>query len=313
MNRLILFLFIALALNSSGCKSKELQSEEINKIGKEINPSQEKPEGKVIHLIQEQLQSSLIQMVKVQRKALDTKVEVLGTIASDTDQVIQVRPETAGTLEKYMVSIGDMVEMGQLLARYKTESHSNEIKELKANHKGVIVGLYVEMGDHLDPSVPVITIADTSRLRCVLDVYEKDIGKIKKGQEVKVKVSAFPNKIFSGRVNYVSPRVDENSRTVKVRVDIENPRSELKFGMFVAAQIKIGIQHAVMIPDSAVQEVEGKSITFVAKGNQAFVPRSVTLGERSNGFVEIISGLREGETIISKGGFILKSEIGESN
>jgi len=266
-----------------------------------------------VRLSPEQVRTAELELVKVENKAIGKELEVLGAIASDTDRTVQIRPEAAGTVQEVLVAVGDPVKKGELLIRYLAEASPPQPKELKADRSGIIVGLYAEPGGAVVPAVPLATLADTSKLRCGLDVYEKDIGPIRKGQKVRLHVAAFPDESFGGRITYISPRVDENSRTVKVRVDVDNPRGNLKFGMFVRGYIQVGQRRGLAVPKAAIQRIGGSPTVFVAEGRGAFVPRKVTVGDESGNHIEIKAGLKAGETVVARGSFILKSELGKES
>ena len=307
MNRYLkLWIFVAAAAVSvsSGCKSEKSAPE------KETHSEENhEEESASIQLTPEQIASSNIRTAKVKREAFHVEVEALGEIASDTDRVVQIRPDLPGTTEETLVALGDTVEPGQVLVRYRQEGGEGGLKELKSSLRGLVVGLYAEPGSHIDPAVPQVTIADTTHLRCTLDVYEKDIARIKKGQPVRVKVAALPEGSFSGAVSYISPRVDEESRTVKVRVDVKNREGQLKFGMFVTGRIQVGERLALIISDNSIQNIGGETTVFISESNNTFAPRHIETGERSDGFIEVKSGLKEGETVVVAGSFILKSEL----
>lgn len=262
----------------------------------------------VVRLTQAQALSSIIEVVKAGRRMLGTDVEALGEVASDPDHVIQLRPAGPGTLQEWLVAVGDVVRAGQALMKYRPEG-GGTIAEWTSDHAGVLIGMYAEPGTHVDPAVPLASLADTSRLRCGLDVYEKDIGRVRRGQKVAVTVATYPDQVFEGTVSYISLRVDENTRTVKVRADVANPEGKLKFGMFVTGRIHVAEREALVVPETAVQDLQGRPIVFVPRDALAFVPRDVTLGEHARGWVEVISGLRPGESIVSRGSLILKSRL----
>lgn len=294
-------ILLVVALTAAACKSKSAPEE-----------TAAKPEASVVPEVKvtaEQAKTAQLQVVQAARRALTVDIEVSGEIASDTDQVLQVRPEKPGIVREALVAVGDTVEPGQALLRYQPEN--GDALELKAPQRGVVVGLYAGPGAHVDRAAPVATIADTSRIYCGLDVYEKDIARVRKGQSVRIKVAAFQDETFSGDISYVSPRVDENSRTVKVRVDIANPQGKLKFGMFVKGFIQVGQRQALAIPESAVQVIKGKTMIFVGKPGEerTFTPVEVKLGDRSNDLVEILSGVKDGDRVAVKGSFTLKAEL----
>ncbi len=291
-------ILFAVAIATAACKSKSAPQEK----------AEEKHDAEV-KLSAEQAKTAQLQVVEATRRPLSVDIEVSGEIASDTDQVLQLRAEKPGAVRETLVAVGDMVEPEQPLLRYQPES--GEALELKAPQRGVVVGLYAEPGAHIDGAAPAVTLADTSRIHSGLDVYEKDIARVRKGQSVRIKVVAFSDETFPGTISYVSPRVDENSRTVKVRVDLANPQGKLKFGMFVKGLIQVGQRQSLAIPGSAVQVIKGKSVVFVAKEDEerTFTPVEVKLGDRSNELVEILSGLKEGDKIAVKGSFTLKAEL----
>ncbi len=302
--RLWIFAAAGVFMVSAGCKTN--QSEPENETHAE---EKHEEESAVIKLSPEQIASSEIKTAKVERKPFYVEVEALGEIASDTDRVTQIRPDLPGTTEEALVALGDEVVEGQVLVRFRQEGGAGEMKDLKATMRGLVVGLYAEPGSHIDPAVPLVTIADTTRLRCTLDVYEKDIARIKKGQRVSVKVAALPEESFNGTVSYISPRVDQDSRTVKIRVDVNNQAGRLKFGMFVTGRIQVGERQALIIPDNSVQNIGGETTVFITEDSNVFVPRHIDAGDRSAGFIEVKSGLKEGETVVVSGSFILKSEL----
>ncbi len=262
-----------------------------------------------ITLTSVQRESPLLKTTTAQWNTLDKVIDVLGAVASDTDQVFPVRPSSSGHIEEFFVSIGDAVHTGQALLRYQGYPGEAASIILKATHAGVIVGVYADKGDHVDPFIPVFSIADMSRVRCIFDIFEKDIHLVIKGQHVQIRATAYPDDAFEGDVTYISPRVDENSRTVKVRVDLSNPHGKLKFGMFLSGGIHVGSRRALLIPEASVQSLNSQTVAFVLKNQNTVVVRPVELGEKFKGQIEIKSGLKEGETVISQGSFILKNEF----
>lgn len=285
-----------------------------DKAPKENKESAEKAQEKapeVIKLTEDQIRSAKIETVKASLKSLQVEIEALGEVASDTDRLTQVRPDSNGSIREIKVAVGDAVEAGQVLLRYAGENGS-DIRELKAERPGVVVGLYAEPEGHIDPAVPLVTIADTSKLRVGLNVYEKDIGRIQKGQHVKIKIAAYPDTTFEGVATYISPRVDEESRTVKVRADVVNTGGKLKFGMFITGRVAVGSRETLLVPETALQNIKGKNVLFITPDGKTFMPREIEIGERSAGQLEIKKGLQAGETVVTQGSFILKSELSKS-
>jgi RND family efflux transporter MFP subunit len=151
----------------------------------------------------------------------------------------------------------------------------------------------------------VFKIIDPSRVWIDANVFEKDLERVRRGQEVKVSVPAFPGTTFSGTVIFVSSVVDPETRTVKVRTELANPDGRLKPDMFANVQIITDLHRtAISIPQSAVLDDGGKSVVFVSEGS-GYVKRGVNLGIQGNGRVEIIEGLQAGDKVVVKGNYLL--------
>ena len=116
--------------------------------------------------------------------------------------------------------------------------------------------------------------------------------------------------VFSGQITYIGDEVDRTTRAVRTRVEVPNLEHLLKPGMFAKATIAADTSRQVLVaPESAIYQIDGRSVVFVAAGNNGFEVRSVQVGSRGDGTVEVLSGLREGEAVVEKGGLALKSLI----
>ena len=155
----------------------------------------------------------------------------------------------------------------------------------------------------------MFVIADLSSLWVIADVPERDIPKIKKGQRVAITVSPYPEKVFSGKIGYISETIDPETRTIKVRAAVENPGRILKPEMFAAIKISTMEKEKVLaIPASAIQREGENTIVFISRGKNTFEKRIVSIGPEVDGFHQVLSGLKEGESVVTKGAFTLKSE-----
>lgn len=261
-----------------------------------------------IRLTPKQLASHAVTVGKALRRPFRDTLEVLGSVASEPEKVEQVRAAAPGRVSELMVSLGDAVSAGQPLLGYAEEGGTRTVAIL-APRSGAVVGLFAEAGGHVDPAVPLVTLADTTQLRCILEVFEKDIARVRKGQGVRLRSAAFPAETFEGRVIYISPRVNEASRTIKVRVDLANPKGLLKFGMFMEGEVVVGERSAFLLPETAIQTVEGKPGVLVSSDGASFYLREVRTGAHlRDGSVEVVSGLKDGESVVLQGGFILLAE-----
>jgi membrane fusion protein, heavy metal efflux system len=176
---------------------------------------------------------------------------------------------------------------------------------------GVIVEREISQGEVIEAGKKVFTVSDLSAVWVLLNVYEKDLAKIKVGMPVKIMAESYPGEVFNGKVVYINDTVDPQSRTVPVRVVVPNPGRRLKPGMFATAEIQTPASTGTifMIPPIAVQKIEGKSSAFVQEGEGNFLKRDLELGRSMGGKVEVKSGLKEGEQVVTEGSFVLKSEL----
>ena len=190
------------------------------------------------------------------------------------------------------------------------ETHEiNPLITLFAPIAGTVVENVLVVGGMVDQASEILTLLDPRTLCVDADVYERDIAKVRKGQDVEVTVPAFPGLEFRGQLQYIGDVLKEETRTVTVRTEVDNRELRLKPGMFASLRIVLDEQsRALVVPDSAVLDDGGEKILFVKKDG-AFYPRVVTLGSKVNGFVEVVQGVAEGDVVVTSGSYQLKSKL----
>lgn len=177
---------------------------------------------------------------------------------------------------------------------------------------GVVLERTVTQGEVVNSEKALFTVADLSTLWVVIDVYEKDISRLRIGTGVKVSVAAFPDKIFKGKISYIGAVVDEKTRTEKARVTIDNSSGLLKPGMFASVLTEAtsgGTERLIAVPEEAVLIDGTKRYVFIQTAPDKFKRRDIEAGRTLGNRLEVTSGLKEGETVAVKGSFILKSEL----
>ncbi len=181
---------------------------------------------------------------------------------------------------------------------------------LSAPFDGTVINKNVAIGELKDAFTPIVTISDLTNLWVWFDIYEKDIPIVFRGNKVMISVASYPDEQFEGFVTYIGATVDEKTRTVKVRAEVDNRHEKLKPGMFakVLLLVETGSDSPV-VPEGTVQTDGQKHFVFVPLNEGYFLRRDVTLGARVDGHVKVISGLNKNERVVVKGGFLLKSEI----
>ena len=187
---------------------------------------------------------------------------------------------------------------------------------LRAPQSGTIIAQNVSAGALVDTTESLYTIADLTNVWVWYDLYEKDLAvlhdRLSSGRTVaaKVRVKAFESEVFDGLVDLIGSQVDEHTRTVKLRVQVKNEQRKLKPGMFAEAEISVRLEGSITaVPSSAVLSDEGMAFVFQHWKDDFWVRRDVQVGREQGGMVEVLNGIPEGATVVSRGAFMLKSDI----
>jgi len=184
------------------------------------------------------------------------------------------------------------------------------ISSVRAPQSGVILEFQIAPGEVLASDQEVMTIANLGHVWVIASVYERDLGRVKMGKAAEIAFVSFPERTFSGRITQIAQRLDPETRTAKVRVEVENRGGQLKLEMFATVRLPTQDPRVVpAIPDTALQQVDGKNAVFVQTKAQEFQRREVELGHKADGWVEVTHGLKSGEQVVTQGSFYLKSTL----
>ena len=189
---------------------------------------------------------------------------------------------------------------------HRTASHGI----LRASLGGVVTKFEVAVGELVEPDRELMTISDISTVWVLADVYEKDLAKIKVDTDVNIRVDSYPDRVFVGRLTYIADTIDPQSRTVKVRCVVPNRDGALKLDMFAKVSVPTTDSHkTLLVPASAIQQIESQSVVFVRQSPSRFERRFVEVGVSAGDVVEIKSGIRDGEIVVGAGSFYLKTAL----
>lgn len=179
---------------------------------------------------------------------------------------------------------------------------------IPAPFSGTVIEKHITFGENVTAEADVFTIADLSTVWVNLNIYQKDLIKVRKGQTVGIEIGHdIPS--TEGKIAWVGPQVDERTRTAKARIELPNPDGSLRPGLFVTAKVAVGGSSAgIVVPKSALQTFEGKTVVFVRTAD-GFEPKPVELGRQDGIKVEILSGLVAGQTYAAEGSFTLKAQL----
>ena len=168
--------------------------------------------------------------------------------------------------------------------------------------KNALPNMYVQ------PETMLYTLADLSDVWVLAQVFQSDAGKIKPGDPAEVTVDAYPGRVFNGRVDYILPQLDTNTRTLPVRLVFSNPGLKLRPGMYVNVRAKLPLGRQLVIPASAAFHSGTKNLVFVYRGGGNIEPREVELGPQVGNEIVVTKGIKAGEEIVTSANFLIDSE-----
>ncbi len=185
---------------------------------------------------------------------------------------------------------------------------ASQTLRLYAPISGYVVAKMAVHGMRVKPEDSLFDIVDLSRVWVLAQIYEYELPRIKLGQKATITLSYWPDRTWLGKIVYIFPSVDEKTRTIKVRIDVQNPKDELKAEMFADVVIAVKPHSALVVPDDAVIETGTRKIAFIVQPGGRLLPREVKIGDRMDGLDEVRSGLADGERVAVGASFLLDSE-----
>ncbi len=194
------------------------------------------------------------------------------------------------------------------IAEIEKRKNASEIMTFLSPISGTVITKEIQEGDYVNEGMLLYQLADLSRVWVYLDVYERDLPYVHLNHTVLLQTEAYPNEQFTGTVTFIDPVVNPETRTVRVRSEFPNPGGKLKPQMYVRAEIHAPRTTGLTIPASAVLYTGTRTIVWVEVQENVFEPRDVTLGTKSEERVEILSGLQDGDMVVTSGGYLLESE-----
>jgi multidrug efflux pump subunit AcrA (membrane-fusion protein) len=270
----------------------------------------EKREENVVSLTKENLQHVEIKTEEAKLGNLETTLKAAGRVSENLNKTAKVVSTLEGRLIKLNNDLNDRVKAGDVLALVQTPELLGKALEVKSPIDGVITDRKSTASELLSKETQIYTVSDPTDLWVLAEIKERDIGAVRVGQDTIFTVLAYPGDQFHGKVVRVGNRVEEGSRTLEVRIEVNNADGRLKPGMFADVEIVTTVQENVLlIPDAAMQTDGDNQIVFVALDDNKFEKRIVAIGLDQRGLVQILQGVKPGEKVVTGGSFILKSEM----
>ncbi|MEO6873789.1 MAG: efflux RND transporter periplasmic adaptor subunit [Opitutaceae bacterium] len=264
----------------------------------------------VVVLTKENLSHVKIQTEPVSRGSLSLTLRAMARIDDNLNKTAKVTSTLEGRLTQLNADLNAPVKAGDVLALVQTPELLGKPLELRAPIDGRIVERHRTVGELISKDTPVYTISDPTDLWVLAEIKERDIGVVRVGQEATFTVLAYPAESFQGKVVLIGNRVEAESRTLEIRIEVNNADGRLKPGMFADVEIATHVlEDVLVISGQAIQTMDDEQVVFVATSESRFEKRVVTPGLEQHGRVEIRAGVTAGERVVTVGSFILKSEM----
>lgn len=238
---------------------------------------------------------------------VDIGVDLPGEIRPNADRIAHIAPRFPGLVREVRRYTGDRVRAGDVLAI--VESDNLSAFEVKAALDGTIIDKHVAPGEAATRDQAAFIIADLSTVWVNATVYQAALPDVRVGQRVVIRSSG-DGRETAGAISYITPVVDQATRSATARIVIPNEGGEWRPGLFVTVTILRPAPAPVVIPKRAIQRFEGKPVVFVAAGDR-FAPRPVTVGRTGRTTAEITAGLEAGERFADDRAFLVKAELGK--
>jgi len=238
-------------------------------------------------------------------------VSLPAEVLPDENRLVHLAPRFAGVATEVRAAVGDRVRPGQILAVLESDLSLSSYR-LKAVMGGTIIHRHLSVGEHVNRDRTAFEVADLDSVWVDVTVFQRNLDDVAVGHRVIVRSERRGDEA-PGRITFVSPVLDVQTRTATARVVLDNRDGRWFPGMFVTAEVVVDTLGApVAVPRSAVQYLDEDPVIFVRDDDGAFHPRFVTIGESDRRLLAVTAGLASGEAYAASGGFILKSELAKA-
>lgn len=262
----------------------------------------EKARGPV-HLSKQQAAMIDLKLTIATKRPLAKLLGLNGEIQLLPDAQADVSIRISGSVTELYANLGDHVKAGQRLAKIQSRLVGDPPPSvvITAPIDGVVDARNVNLGQAVEPNTVLFHISHRDQLIVLAQIYEEDLGKIKVGQEATIQVLSYPNKTFTGKITLIEPNLDPLTRTVNVRIILDNKQGLLKPGMFARANVILQKNEAALtVPNSAIIDAHGEKFVFLRQGD-TYERIKVKIGLADDDYTEIKNGLVSGDEVATQG------------
>jgi cobalt-zinc-cadmium efflux system membrane fusion protein len=275
--------------------------------GHDHDHGEEAEEKDLVHLTEAEMKEFGVESSTAGPAAIEEHINLSGEIIAAPNRIAHLRPRFSGIVQDVRKLTGDRVKKGDVIAII--ESNESLVKyKLTSAISGTVIDMHMTPGENVTDDSKTVVVADLSLVWATFKVYQQDLFTIKTGQEAIIRTGGKGGGI-TGTISYISPVVDEHTRTAAARVVLDNRNGQWKPGMFITAVVATGqTEVPLAVTAGAVMLYNGQRVIFVKEGD-GYHPHPVQTGLQNSRWVQILSGLKEGQVYISKGAFLLKAEL----
>ncbi len=269
--------------------------------------NEEEGHSEAINISDKVMQEFGIELQSAGEGKIAVHKDLTGEIVLNPDNIAHIVPRFGGIVKSVYKKIGDSIKKGEKIATI--ESNESLVSyDVTSSIDGTILELHMTPGELIGDAQHIVLVANLTNVWAELNIYQQDLGKVKVGQNVEI-TSPHSKTVFKGKLFYISPVVDEATRTAVARVKLNNKRGTWKPGMFISGSVLTNYKTVnIAVPVNAIQILNNQKVVFVS-GAEGFQPQVVTLGMENNKLIEVIDGLHAGDKYVAKGAYTFKSEI----
>lgn len=243
---------------------------------------------------------------------LSTQEEYLIALNAKKDLVKSPFPEVAASGNSLAESAKRRLKLWDIsdeqIKALEESGNPKKTLTLYSPYSGFVLEKMAYKGMNVMPGMALFKIVDLSVVWVYADIYEYELPFIRLGQQASIQLSYLPGEVFNGKVIYIYPSLDPNTRTAKVRFEFPNPYGKLKPEMYANVEIKIHLGHKLVVPEGAIIDTGLRQMAIIDKGGGYFEPREVKVGVKVDNYYEVIKGLKQGDRVVTSAAFLIDSE-----